>query len=56
MIHYYLSEYKPFDKAGSYGIQEWIGAVGISRIEGSYNNVVGFPTHLFWDALQEIIS
>lgn len=56
MIHYYLSEYKPFDKAGSYGIQEWIGAVGISRIEGSYNNVVGFPTHLFWDALQKIIS
>ncbi|MCU0351471.1 MAG: Maf family nucleotide pyrophosphatase [Flavobacterium sp.] len=40
-IHYYISNYKPFDKAGSYGIQEWIGLIGISKIEGSYTNVVG---------------
>lgn len=42
-ITYYLEEYKPFDKAGSYGIQEWIGLVAIARIEGSYANVVGMP-------------
>ncbi len=43
-IHYYLNNYKPFDKAGAYGIQEWIGLVGITRIDGSYTNVVGLPT------------
>ena len=43
-IHYYLINYKPFDKAGSYGIQEWIGLVGITNIDGSYTNVVGLPT------------
>lgn len=42
-ITYYLNNYKPFDKAGSYGIQEWIGLVAISRIDGSYANVVGLP-------------
>ncbi|PZR19596.1 MAG: septum formation protein Maf [Flavobacterium psychrophilum] len=42
-IAYYLEEYKPFDKAGSYGIQEWIGLVAIAKIEGSYANVVGMP-------------
>lgn len=42
-ITYYLDNYKPFDKAGSYGIQEWIGHVAISRIDGSYANVVGLP-------------
>ena len=43
-IRYYLDNYKPFDKAGAYGIQEWIGLVGITRIDGSYTNVVGLPT------------
>lgn len=42
-ITYYLDNYKPFDKAGSYGIQEWIGLVAISKIDGSYANVVGLP-------------
>jgi septum formation protein len=43
-IHYYLEHYKPFDKAGAYGIQDWIGLTGIWKIEGSYTNVVGLPT------------
>jgi septum formation protein len=43
-IHYYLKKYQPFDKAGAYGIQDWIGLTGISKIEGSYTNVVGLPT------------
>lgn len=43
-VHYYLENYKPFDKAGAYGIQDWIGLIGISKIEGSYTNVVGLPT------------
>ena len=53
-IRYYLDNYKPFDKAGSYGIQDWIGLVGISKIEGSYTNVVGLPTHLVYDYLNKI--
>ena len=56
MINYYLTNYHPFDKAGSYGIQEWIGAVGITQIKGSYNNVVGFPTYLFYRELMDIIE
>ncbi len=43
-IEYYISKFKPFDKAGSYAIQEWIGYIAIARIEGSYNNVIGLPT------------
>jgi len=42
-IDYYLKHYKPYDKAGSYGIQEWIGFVGVQKIEGSYTNVMGMP-------------
>ena len=50
-IRYYLDNYKPFDKAGSYGIQDWIGLVGISKIEGSYTNVVGLPTEMLFQKL-----
>ncbi|MEO8236145.1 MAG: Maf-like protein [Flavobacterium sp.] len=50
-IAYYLDNYKPFDKAGSYGIQEWIGLVGITNIDGSYTNVVGLPTEKVYQYL-----
>jgi len=50
-IHYYLDNYKPFDKAGAYGIQEWIGLIGIARIDGSYTNVVGLPTEKVYQYL-----
>ncbi|WP_088322955.1 Maf-like protein [Polaribacter tangerinus] len=50
-IHYYINNYKPFDKAGAYGIQEWIGFIGIEKIKGSYFNVVGLPTHKLYKAL-----
>ncbi len=51
-INYYLDHYKPYDKAGSYGIQEWIGYVGIQRIEGSFYNVMGLPIHLVYQTLK----
>jgi len=51
-IEYYVDAFHPFDKAGSYGIQEWIGFVGITKIEGSYFNVVGFPTEKIFEALK----
>ncbi|MES2811623.1 MAG: Maf-like protein [Bacteroidota bacterium] len=50
-IHYYLENHKPFDKAGSYGIQDWIGLIGITKIEGSYTNVVGLPTEKVYQYL-----
>jgi septum formation protein len=53
-IHYYLDHYKPFDKAGAYGIQEWIGLIGITKIEGSYSNVVGLPTEKVYAYLLNI--
>ena len=53
-IHYYLNTYKPYDKAGGYGIHDWIGFIGISKIEGSYTNVVGLPTHLVYDFLRNL--
>ncbi|MEN8885952.1 MAG: Maf-like protein [Winogradskyella sp.] len=53
-IWHYVNTFKPLDKAGAYGIQEWIGAIGITRIEGSYNNVVGLPTHLLYETLNRI--
>ncbi|MDO5105081.1 Maf-like protein [Capnocytophaga sp.] len=51
-IDFYLTTYKPYDKAGAYGIQDWIGLVGVTHIEGSYNNVMGLPTHLIYETLQ----
>ncbi len=52
-IRYYITHYKPFDKAGAYGIQEWIGLIGISKIEGSYTNVVGLPTEKVYRYLSQ---
>jgi septum formation protein len=50
-INYYITTYKPFDKAGAYGIQEWIGKIAITKIEGSYFNVMGFPVHKLYKEL-----
>ncbi|MBO4446672.1 MAG: septum formation protein Maf [Bacteroidales bacterium] len=50
-IDYYTDKYQPYDKAGAYGVQEWIGYVGIERIEGSFYNVMGLPVHKLWRAL-----
>ncbi|WP_027418349.1 Maf-like protein [Crocinitomix catalasitica] len=51
-ISYYVEKYEPYDKAGAYGVQEWIGYVGIERLEGSYYNVMGLPLHLVYKALK----
>jgi len=53
-INYYIESCQPFDKAGAYGIQEWIGMIGISEIQGSYTNVVGLPTHLVYQTLMKL--
>jgi septum formation protein len=53
-IRYYLENYKPYDKAGSYGIQEWIGFIGVSKIEGSYANVMGMPTDKVYEYLNNL--
>ena len=55
-IDFYITNYKPFDKAGAYGIQEWIGYIGIDRIEGSYFTVMGFPVHLVYSELQYFLD
>ena len=52
-IRYYIDQFQPFDKAGSYGIQEWLGLIGIEAISGSYANVVGLPTQKLYKALIE---
>lgn len=52
-IRYYVSKYKPYDKAGSYGVQEWIGYVAVERIEGSYFNVMGFPIFKVYKELKQ---
>lgn len=54
-INYYIDRYKPFDKAGAYGIQEWIGYAAISGIEGSFYNVMGFPVHKVYRELKKFI-
>lgn len=55
-IDFYILNYHPLDKAGAYGIQEWIGLIGITNVEGSYFNVVGLPTHLVYETLSEIAN
>jgi len=55
-IHYYIENYKPFDKAGAYGIQEWIGMIGVSKIEGSFYNVMGLPLEKLWHELLSFIG
>ncbi|NVK51271.1 MAG: septum formation protein Maf [Cyclobacteriaceae bacterium] len=52
-IWHYINQYKPFDKAGAYGIQEWVGFIGVSKLEGSYFNVMGFPLHLVYEQLKK---
>lgn len=52
-IEYYVNVYKPFDKAGSYGVQEWIGYIGVNSVEGSYFNVMGLPTHKLYQMLKQ---
>ena len=54
-IHYYIDKYAPFDKAGAYGIQEWIGYAAITYLEGSFYNVMGFPTHAVHSVLQRFL-
>lgn len=51
-IEYYISEFKPYDKAGAYGIQEWIGSIGITHIEGSFYNVMGLPIQKLYEEIQ----
>ena len=53
-IEYYVKNYKPFDKAGAYGIQEWIGYIGVTKLEGSYFNVMGLPVHKLYEELLKI--
>lgn len=53
-IEYYIKNYKPFDKAGAYGIQEWIGFIGVSKIEGSYANVMGMPTDKVYEYFSKL--
>mgnify|MGYP001791344797 CR=1 FL=1 len=53
-INYYITTYEPYDKAGAYGIQEWIGKIGIDKIEGSYFNVMGLPVHKLYKELMNL--
>jgi septum formation protein len=55
-ITYYIETFKPYDKAGAYGIQEWIGQIGITTLDGSYFNVMGLPTHLVYKTLKNLIN
>ncbi len=55
-ISYYIKNFSPYDKAGAYGIQEWIGLIGVTKLEGSYFNVMGLPTHLVYETLNDIVE
>lgn len=55
-IDYYIQHYRPFDKAGAYGIQEWIGMMGISRIEGSFYTIMGLPLHKVYELLSPFVK
>lgn len=55
-IKYYVDKFRPYDKAGAYGIQEWIGYAGIGRIEGSYFTIMGLPVHLVYQELLKFIG
>lgn len=55
-INHYIEHYKPFDKAGGYGIQEWIGMIGIERIEGSFYTIMGLPVHIVYQLLKPFIK
>jgi septum formation protein len=55
-IEYYVNEFNPLDKAGAYGIQEWIGTIGIENIKGSYTNIVGLPMAQILQSLGELTS
>jgi len=55
-ISYYIDKWKPYDKAGAYGIQEWIGYIGIERIDGSYFNVMGLPVQRLYQELKTLLS
>lgn len=52
-IEFYIDNFKPFDKAGAYGIQEWLGFIAINKLEGSYYNVMGFPVHKFYKEIMQ---
>lgn len=52
-IDYYITNFKPYDKAGAYGIQEWIGSIGITHIEGSFYNVMGLPIQMLYEEIQK---
>lgn len=54
-IRYYVDTFKPFDKAGAYGIQEWIGYIGVTALQGSYYNVMGLPIQRIYEAIKELI-
>ena len=54
-IDYYIDNYKPFDKAGAYGIQEWIGYIGVTGLCGSYFNVMGLPVQRIYQELQDML-
>ena len=55
-IWHYVKTFKPMDKAGAYGIQDWIGLIGVTKLEGSYFNVMGMPVHLLYKTLLEIVN